>query len=102
MTEMKILYSLDGKSKREIQDTTIYARDTETENSISDLIDLMEWLRQDGLYAQSDRLRTIIGRLARTMPQGGLAYKPMYRMTDEGAIEGSTVMPLTAAARKFK
>lgn len=40
----------------------------EVGRAIDDLYDLMEWLREDKQYAQSDRLRTIMGRLARARP----------------------------------
>ena len=33
--------------------------------AIDDIHDVMEWLREDRLFRQSDRLRTIGGRLAR-------------------------------------
>ena len=34
-------------------------------DAIDDLFDVMEWLRSEKLFAQSDRIRTISGRLAR-------------------------------------
>ncbi|WP_299129683.1 hypothetical protein [uncultured Amaricoccus sp.] len=35
--------------------------------AIDDIADVMNWLREEKLYAQSDRLRTIAGRLARRL-----------------------------------
>ena len=35
---------------------------------VDELADVMEWLRGDKHFAQADRLRTIIGRLARCVP----------------------------------
>lgn len=34
-------------------------------DSVDDLNDVMEWLREEKQYEKADRLRTIIGRLAR-------------------------------------
>lgn len=34
-------------------------------DSIDDIHDVMNWLREEKLFRQSDRLRTIAGRLAR-------------------------------------
>ena len=42
------------------------------ENGIGDAVDeindVIEWMRNEKLYAQADRLRTIAGRLARLRP----------------------------------
>jgi len=46
--------------------------------SVDDLYDLMEWLRAERQFAQADRLRTILGRLARSLPPP--------RETDRGLI----------------
>ena len=37
--------------------------------AVDDLHQVMEWLREGKHYAESDRLRTIIGRLARAVPK---------------------------------
>lgn len=37
-------------------------------NGVDDLVDVMEWLREGKHYAEADRLRTIIGQLARSVP----------------------------------
>lgn len=39
---------------------------------IDDLVDVMEWMREDKLFAQADRLRTLIGRLSRVVGNGGV------------------------------
>lgn len=41
----------------------------EVGNAVEDLHDLTEWLREEKDYAKADRLRTIMGRLARSVPQ---------------------------------
>ena len=38
--------------------------------AIDDLYEVAEWLREEKDYQRSDRLRTIIGRLARSRPDG--------------------------------
>lgn len=35
---------------------------------VDDLFDVMEWLRRDSLFAQADRVRTLLARLARSVP----------------------------------
>lgn len=44
--------------------------------AVDDLIEVMEWLRSEERYEQSDRLRTIVGRLARSLPGPVFYYKP--------------------------
>jgi cysteinyl-tRNA synthetase len=39
-----------------------------TGDTIDDLIEVMEWLRSEKQFDKADRLRTIIGRLARLRP----------------------------------
>lgn len=39
--------------------------DMVTGHAVDDIHDVMEWLREDRMFGQSDRLRTIAGRLAR-------------------------------------
>ena len=46
--------------------------------AVDDLEGLMQWLREDGLYPQSDRLRTIMARLANAVPEHQI------RWSDEG------------------
>ena len=36
--------------------------------TVDDLCDVMEWLREDNLFRQADRLRTLISRLAKSVP----------------------------------
>lgn len=36
--------------------------------AVDDLVAVIDWLRHDGHFAQADRLRTIAGRLARSVP----------------------------------
>ena len=38
------------------------------DNEIDELVSVMEWLREDKLFNQADRLRTLIGRVARAIP----------------------------------
>lgn len=37
-------------------------------NSIDDLNDVREWLRREGQYDKADRIRTIMARLANSIP----------------------------------
>lgn len=39
--------------------------DTDIAMAVDDLCQVIDWLREEKLYSQSDRLRTITGRLAR-------------------------------------
>lgn len=39
------------------------------EAAVSDLHDVMQWLRDEKDYAKADRLRNIAGRLARAVPE---------------------------------
>ena len=39
--------------------------DSDLDTAVNDLQMVMEWLREEKMYAQSDRIRTITGRLAR-------------------------------------
>lgn len=38
------------------------------QDAVDDLHDVYLWLKEDGHYKQSDRIRTIVGRLARAVP----------------------------------
>ncbi|MGP9790718.1 hypothetical protein [Roseinatronobacter sp. NSM] len=38
------------------------------QEAVDDMVDVMEWLREEGKFEQADRLRTIAGRLARSVP----------------------------------
>lgn len=38
-------------------------------DAIDDVADVMNWLRGEKIYAQADRLRTIVGRPARARPR---------------------------------
>ena len=51
----------------------------EVGDAVDDLYDLMEWLREDKAYPQSDRLRAIIGRLSRAAPNDHTAKKNTIR-----------------------
>ena len=39
-------------------------------DAVDDLADVIEWLREEKMFGQSDRLRTIAGRLARLRRKG--------------------------------
>jgi hypothetical protein len=53
------------------------------QTAVDDIADVMEWLREDRHFAQADRLRTIAGRLARSVPPypvfGGLDAPDLIR-----------------------
>lgn len=46
----------------------------EVGGAVDDLHDLMEWMREDGLYEKSDRLRVIMARLAKSIPEHKIRY----------------------------
>ena len=48
-------------------------------DAVDDLYDIMEWLRKDKAYPQADRLRAVIGRLARAVPMDHMARKTAIR-----------------------
>lgn len=63
----KALFSLAGTYHpafvEEWRSTSVQVLDV-----VDDLYEVMEWLREDKLFSQSDRVRTLTGRLARTVP----------------------------------
>ena len=50
------------------------ATNKEVGDAVDDLYDLMEWLRENKNYDESDRLRTIMARLARSVPDHQIEY----------------------------
>ncbi|MDO5643638.1 MAG: hypothetical protein Q4G26_14790 [Paracoccus sp. (in: a-proteobacteria)] len=46
----------------------------EVGDAVDDLDDVMEWLREDKHYKQADRIRTIMARLARSVPEHQIEY----------------------------
>lgn len=58
--------------------------DADIGTAVDDLHDLMDWMRQDGNYAHSDRLRSIMGRLARARRNEPDAGQSSYRQIARG------------------
>ena len=53
----------------------IWTLEQHVSSAVDDLFDVIEWLRSEGQYQQSDRLRVIAGRLAQQIkrpPEGSI------------------------------